>query len=319
MANNGVSHNDDMTSVTADARDLESELDLGPDAPVIDAIRFALHRGRQRIRQNEPGARQGEVEGVHRMRTAARRLRGELYLYRELLEGDWAERLNGELQWLGQCLGAVRDGDVMRDRLRASADVLVLELGPLFARLAERHAAASVELRQALESERFQLLLEQLAEAAEQPLVAGDGWEACGRALPGLVRKTWKRLRSAACDLDLEDADEAYHEVRKRAKGARYSAESVAPALDADAANDAQRFARHAKIVQDVLGAHQDAIIACSQIRQIAAECGGDGPFNLALGRLLERQVIAAGAARTRFFKVWQKLDRTKNVRWMKV
>ena len=131
--------------------------------------------------------------------------------------------------------------------------------------------------------------------------------------------KSWKRLRSAARELDLDDADEAYHEVRKRAKGARHSAESVALALDADAANDARRFARHAKVVQDVLGEHQDATVACSQIRQIAAEHASDGPFNLALGRLLERQAIAAGAARTRFFKVWQKLDRTKNVRWMKV
>ena len=114
MAHNGVSHNNDMTSVIADAPDTEPESCLGPDAPVVDAIRSALCRARQRIRQHEPGARQGDVEGVHRMRTAARRLRGELHLYRDLLEGDWAERLNRELKWLGQRLGAVRDGDVLR-------------------------------------------------------------------------------------------------------------------------------------------------------------------------------------------------------------
>jgi len=319
MAHNGVSHNDDMTSVIADASDTEPESGLGPASSVVDAIRFCLCGARYRLRRNEPGARQGDVEGVHRMRTAARRLRSELHLYRDLLEGDWAERLDRELKWLGQSLGAARDGDVLRDRLREAAGVLAMDLGPLFARLAERQAAAAVELHQALESERFQALLEQLFVAAEQPSVAGDAWGPCGRVLPALVRKSWKRLRSAARELDLSDADENYHEVRKRAKGARHSAESVALALDADAANDASRFARHAKVVQDVLGEHQDATVACSQIRQIAAECGSDGPFNLALGRLLERQTIAAGAARTLFFKVWQKLDRTKNVRWMKV
>jgi CHAD domain-containing protein len=318
MAQNGVSHSDNMTLVIADATDIEPESCLGPESPVVDAIRFCLCTARYWLRRNEPVARQGNVEGVHRMRTVARRLRSELHLYRDLSEGDWAEQLDRALKWLGQSLGAARDGDVLRDRLREAAGALAMDLGPLFTRLAERHAAASAELQQALESERFPFLLEQLAAAAEQPSVASDAWEPCGRVLPALVRKSWKRLRSAARALDLSDPDEVYHEVRKRAKRARHSAESVALALDADAANDASRFARHAKVVQDVLGEHQDATVACNQIRQIAAECGADGPFNLALGRLLERQAIAAHAARTEFFKVWQKLDRSKNVHWMK-
>ena len=131
-----------------------------------------------------------------------------------------------------------------------------------------------------------------------------------------MALKAWKRLRSAArAGSDLADADEAYHDVRKRAKRARHSVESVILTLESAPANDARRFARHARVVQDVLGEHQDATVAGDQIRQVAAELAGDGPFNLVAGRLLERQAIAAAATRTRFFKVWQKLDRRKNVR----
>jgi hypothetical protein len=70
--------------------------------------------------------------------------------------------------------------------------------------------------------------------------------------------------------------------------------------------------------VQDVLGEHQDAIVACQEINRLVAERPHDGPFNLAAGRLLERQEQAAGAARSQFFEVWAKLDRKKNVRWLK-
>ena len=179
------------------------------------------HRGGlQRIRQHEPAARQGEVDGVHRMRirgAAAQERAGFLSRPAGRRPG---QGLNRELKWLGRVLGAVRDWDVMRDRLRQAAGDLAVDLGPLFTALAERHAAASVELREALEGERFGRLPEQLSETAEQASFRGDAWEPSGRVLPALARKAWKRLRSAARSLDLADADEAYHDVRKRAKRA---------------------------------------------------------------------------------------------------
>ncbi len=112
------------------------------------------------------------------------------------------------------------------------------------------------------------------------------------------------------------DPDEDFHAVRIRAKRARYAAEAVADALDDQAARDAERFAELATRVQDVLGENQDAIVAGQEILRIAAEHPNDGPFNFAAGRLLERQDIAARAARAKFFKVWDQLDRKKVRRW---
>jgi len=70
--------------------------------------------------------------------------------------------------------------------------------------------------------------------------------------------------------------------------------------------------------VQDILGEHQDATVACREIRRIVAERPGDGPFNLTAGRLLERQAIAASDSRVKSFKIWDRLDRANNRRWMK-
>jgi CHAD domain-containing protein len=319
MATGGLTSKNGKTSVATEALEPEPLCEVGPDAPAACVVRLALAKGLQRLRENEPEARRGEVEGVHRMRTATRRLRSELRLYRDLLEGDWTELVLQELQWLGRCLGAVRDADVLRDRLCESAGDLLEDLGPLFQALAQRHLAASAELRGTLDSARYHQLLDRLSDASEHPCLGANAWEPCARTLPPLVRKGWKRLRRVGRALDLTDSDEEYHEVRKRAKRARYSGESVAPALDSESASAAQRFARRANRVQDVLGEHQDAIVACREIGRIAAENPGDSAFNLAAGRLLERQAVAASKARTGFFKAWQRLDRKKNYRWMKI
>jgi CHAD domain-containing protein len=307
------------TSVLLSQAGPRSASKLGPDDPLSAAVQSALATGAERIAQHEAGARQGEAEAIHRMRTAARRLRSELRLYRGVLEGGWAEPLSEELQWLGCCLGAVRDCDVMRQRLLASAAELGRELEPLFQTLAERHAAAEAALRAVLDGERYHSLLEHLAEAAERPPLRESASEPCGHALPPLVKKSWRRLRNVARVLDLSDPDENYHEVRKRAKRARYSAEAAAPALEPNAARDALRFAKRATAVQDVLGEHQDATVACKEIGCTAVHQPGDARFSLTAGRLLERQSNAASTARGQFFRAWQKLDRKKNTRWLNV
>jgi CHAD domain-containing protein len=292
---------------------------IGPDKPAAHVVQLALFVGQQRLRESDSAALQGDAEGIHRMRTAARRLRSELRLFDDLLEGDWGQRLAVQLKWLGELLGAIRDVDVMRARLRESGADLLEDLGPLFSALAARHASATAEFHAARHGERFENLLDDLAGAAAHAVFRDEGSVPARQALPPLVRGVWKRLCRAGRGLDLSSADEQYHEVRKRSKRARYAAEAVAHALDPSVENTVLRFAKHARGLQDVLGEHQDATVACQEIHRVVAANLTDGPFNLAAGRLLERQQNAADRARTRFFKVWQKIDRKKNRDWMKV
>ncbi len=304
-----------MSSAELKAQDAVLSAEPGPDDPVAHAIRKALWEGTQRLVENHAQAQAGVGEGVHRMRTAARRLRSELRLYRGLVEGDWAESLSERLKELGRQLGAVRDLDVLRHRLQTSAGSLASELTPLFAQLDQRHAQAIASLKESLDGAFYHELIRQIEEDELHPIFSDDAWQTCRDTLPALVRKTWKRLRTVGRTLDLSDADEEYHEVRKRAKRARYSAEAAAGLLKSDAA---RRFARRAASIQDVLGEHQDATVAAREIRRYSAEHPNDGSLNLAAGRLLEREEAAGCEARSRFFKVWSRLDRKKNRRWLK-
>lgn len=292
--------------------------DLDPEDPAAQAVLATLAAGVRRMRLNDPLARQGIAEGVHGMRTATRRLRSALRTFEDLVQEDWAEPLGGELRWLAEILGAVRDLDVLKQRLHEAAGDSVEELRPLFDALDARHETASAALRQALSGDRYHALSSRLEAALDRPALDDRAAEPCREALPPLVARAWKSLKKRARALEPSDPDEAFHEVRKRAKRARYAAEAVAEALDSRRERSAHRFAKLAAGVQEVLGAFQDSIIAEREIARVVAEHPGDGPFNLAAGRLLERQACAAGQSRARFFKAWDKLDRKAHRRWFK-
>ena len=96
-----------------------------PRDPAAHAVRAAIAAGVRRMILNDPRTRLGEVEPLHQMRVGTRRLRSDLRTFRPLLDRDWAESLRAELKWLGGSLGAVRDLDVLLERLRREGEDLV--------------------------------------------------------------------------------------------------------------------------------------------------------------------------------------------------
>ncbi len=293
---------------------------LALDDPAGLVIREALARGLDRIRANEPSVLQGDVEGIHRLRTTTRRLRSELRLFRGLVDAGWAGRLGIDLKWLALGLGAVRDLDVLQDRLHATSGDLPDALEALFSTLQGRRDAAGQSIGDMLHDERHRRLVNGLSEALDQPesILTDRAEEPCRSALPPRVADAWRSLEKAARRLQPTAPDDDFHRVRKLAKRALHAAEVVNGILKPGAAKEADRFMRRLTRVKDVLGEHQDAVVACGAIEQIAAERPGDGPFNLASGRLFERQARASHEARDLFFGAWDRLDRRSIRSWLK-
>jgi CHAD domain-containing protein len=98
------------------------------------------------------------------------------------------------------------------------------------------------------------------------------------RAIAG---KAARRLRRAVEGLPAVPSDDELHDVRIKAKRARYAAELVALGGDPGAKRVVDAF----KHVQDVIGAHQDAVVAEERLRALAG-----GGTSLAAGRLVERE-----------------------------
>jgi len=161
-----------------------------------------------------------------------------------------------------------------------------------------------------LRDSRYLTLLDRLDAAARAPAVVDDDV-----SLVAIARRSTRRLGKVVDAIDEEPSDEALHQVRIAAKRARYAAELAAE----DAGKRVERFIRAAKKLQDVLGEHQDAVVAEQRLRALApvarsVDHGVDG--GIALGRLLERQATRRRAARARFARVWRKLRRRGRAAW---
>jgi CHAD domain-containing protein len=155
-----------------------------PRSTAAEVIRAAIAASVSRLLRHDPGVRLGDdPEDVHQARVATRRLRSDLRTFQPLLDEAWTRARRDELGWIAQLLGAVRDADVLLERLHAQAKRLPKTDGEatetLLERLRRDQRAATEELHAAMDSERYATLLDRLVAAAAEPSFAGG---ASGRA-----------------------------------------------------------------------------------------------------------------------------------------
>jgi CHAD domain-containing protein len=289
-------------------------------ASVEDLVRVALSTGTARLLAHDPGVRVGDdPEDVHQARVATRRLRSDLRTLGPLLDDFRVQGMRRELQWLGERLGAVRDLDVLAEHLRADAEHLEAAeragVDSLLERLAADRHRAELTLRDAMGSSRYLALLDGLDRLVRQPPLRPD-LDAAGRAsrtARRLLRKADRRAVRFARRLGRRPDDPALHELRKRAKGARYAAELVAPLAPAHIG----RLARRLADVQDVLGDLQDTVVATDWLQRLEHDrlSPAEATAAAALG---ERQRQRRDAARADWSKAWKKAAKKDLRRWVR-
>jgi CHAD domain-containing protein len=243
-------------------------------------LRALLTEQLQELLRHDPGVRLGDdLEDVHRCRVATRRARALIRATRPLL-GETLAPLSAELKWLAGLLGPVRDLDVLLERLRAQVRTLGGDEpagGILVSFFEEERERRRDELLLALDSDRYLELLARF-EAAIAALPELDSKQGPHE----IAERALKKLRKAAKKLSASPADEELHAVRIKAKRARYAAE-LAAVSHSD--KSVKRYIDSLKEVQDVIGEHQDAVVAEERLRKAAR-----AKTAVAAGRLVERE-----------------------------
>jgi CHAD domain-containing protein len=269
--------------------------------PAIDDLRDLLGRQLAAIEGAEPGVRNGaDPEDLHRFRVATRRSRALIRASRPLVR-DQLANLDRELRWLGGVSGPVRDLDVLIDHLRSLIDQLDPDQAGAEAIIAglERERLKQREaLLEALGTARFRDLLARFAEALET-LRVRDG----GVSLVGLARRELERLRSDYHDLGDRPPDDELHAVRIRAKHARYAAELAALG---EGGEPLATLADSLRAVQDLIGTHQDAVVAELRVRSLATD-----ESRLAAGRIVEHERARKRRARADLPNAWKRVERS--------
>ncbi len=105
--------------------ELLSRPGIEPDDPMSEAGRKTLRFHYRRMLDNEPGTRLDEdIEALHDMRVATRRMRAAFRVFGEYYQPKEAAPYLKGLKRTGRALGPVRDLDVFRDKVRAYLSTL---------------------------------------------------------------------------------------------------------------------------------------------------------------------------------------------------
>jgi CHAD domain-containing protein len=290
---------------------------LGPHPDTVEVVVAVLAKGARQLARRDEGVRDGaDPEDIHQARVATRRLRADLRSLRPVLDEAWTRRVRADLRWLGALLGEVRDLDVLgghvhdqlddTDEERRAAEVIV-------AVMRDQRTLRHLELVDAMTSSRYRGLLRDLAAAIEDPpLAAGVTASGNGRkVLRRAAERAWARTERAEERLTADSSLAELHEVRKRAKRARYAAQLSRATFGAPAKHLAKRLGE----VQDRLGALNDAVTLISWLdRESPARL--DPATAYVAGQLVERQRRRIERARSEWQDAWADVRR-KDLAWL--
>lgn len=252
--------------------------ELAPRRTVGAVLRDYVTEHLVRLQEQDQLFRDGDPEGIHQLRVAARRLRSVLATYAPVLEPGVARWLREELGWFGGALGRARDAEVLRMGLRGMFDALPTDPGNRPAQdrvdeeLMRRLSAGRREAATTLDSTRYFRLLDGLEDFVTAPPFTEAAHHPGTGELTRLIERELRRVHDKNRDVEESVAgterDVALHELRKAAKRLRYAAESSLPTLG----EPALQLSRLASSVQGRLGDYQDTVMARQLLRQMAED-----------------------------------------------
>jgi CHAD domain-containing protein len=234
-------------------------------------------------------------DAVHQMRVVTRKIRSLVKGSEEsfgITDDAW---VLDELKLLAGALGVARDAEVLAERFERALAELPAHLvrGPVRERLVDgakrRYQAGLKRSLAAMRSDRYFRLLDALdALKTAGPVASASGEPARKTTVATAYRKVHKAARAAQAAksdpaMSAEGRDEALHRIRKGAKRLRYTA----------AATGARDVADGAKLIQTLLGDHQDSVVSRAHlsVEAGAAHAAGEDTFTYGLLFQLEDEL----------------------------
>jgi CHAD domain-containing protein len=251
---------------------------LEPDDPMSEAGRKILCFHYRRMLYNEPAARLGEdIEAVHDMRVATRRLRAAFRVFCDYYDPEVVGPYVKGLRRTGQTLGAVRDLDVFEAKVQAYLETLPEShrggLNDLLVVLEEQRKTAREQLIAYLDGKKFRHFVERFGEFTETQglgsLAAGPG---AGEPRPYRVRHVapmaiYERLGEVRAYDDWVNIPNPptsrLHALRIACKKLRYTVEFFEEVLG----RNAKALVKEIVSIQDHLGDLHDAVVASGILR----------------------------------------------------
>ncbi len=277
--------------------------------PPADPVHRAVGEQVDQLLLWDRAVRADADDAVHQMRVTIRKIRSLLADSQDSFGSSDEAWILDELRELGNVLGAARDAEVLAQRYQLALDRLPSELvrGPVRARLVEgarrRYQTGLRRSLIAMRSQRYFRLLDALDAVVSEIPATPSGEEQAPVTIDAAYKKVRKAAKAAAqVDQGAEhERDLALHRIRKRAKRLRYTA----------AATGADQVSEQAKVIQTLLGDHQDSVVSREHLsRQAeAAHAAGDDTFTY--GLLYQQEADLAERCRQQLDDALRKLAKS--------
>ena len=284
------------------------------EAPIGVVAIAALRRQFAALRAREPGTRLGDdIEELHDMRVATRRLRAALSLFADVLP-ESAQSFREELGWIGQALGRVRDLDVQLEQLDEwLAEVPEADreaLGSLRSLLEDKRREARAAMLEALDSRRYEAFLGRFGRflRARSRRSTGAAAVPALSVAPDLIEARFRKLRSSGDRIGPTSEAAELHRLRIHCKRLRYALEFLGDVYPGQTRPLIKRMVE----LQDVLGLHQDADVAIARLRELAADrsAGLEPATIFAMGEIAERYRRSMANLRATFPRAYRRVTK---------
>ena len=281
--------------------------------PPADPLHRAVAEQIDQLLVWDRAVRADAPDAVHQMRVTIRKIRSLLRDSQDSFGSTDSEWVQAELRELAGVLGVARDAEVLGERYQRQLDLLAPEL--VRGRVRERLVKGAQRRYQtglrrsliAMRSQRYFHLLDTLDSLVAETPVPSSGEEPVAVTIDAAYKRVRKAAEAAeegaqtgaqSGESGEHDRDLALHRIRKRAKRLRYTA----------AATGADKVSEQAKVIQTLLGDHQDSVVSREHLIQQteAAQTAGEDTFTY--GLLFQQEADLAESCRQRLDAALRKL-----------
>lgn len=263
----------------------------------------------------EPAVRADvDIEDLHRFRVSLRRARSLMAVGDQVFPAEELELLRALSTSMMSLTSPVRDLDVLCVEMPRLGRRVVPELSdgvdPLSAALQDRRAAAFAELIDALDGERYAVLLRRWEVMSTVFRVGGgepgpDARRRAGPVVDGLILRSFVRLRRRGRAALRSDDRVAWHDLRKALKRFRYLAAGFAPMYPDESF---EKVLKQLSALQDELGRLQDCHVQAQIVEDVGAAVGGRA--GLVAGVIADSLHRDSETAHARCASLWSDFDR---------
>ena len=280
--------------------------------PVPEAARKIMLFHFHDMVAHENGTKVGEdIEELHDMRVATRRLRSAFRLFRKPLSRKLLEPFREDLRWLGRTLGVVRDLDVGMAYMSAVQSEATGDEAEVIRTVLEQMGAeweaAREPLLVSLDSDRYRRFKEGFREFLLSPwlFARSPGYgTAMEGFVPALMSKRLKRVRSYRGLID-QATSEDLHALRIDCKRLRYAAEFVRHCYP----RSLQGWIDEVVEVQTALGEIHDRDVRVPALREMADKHGDSASLTAGFERLIAHELSKRQDYLDSFLKAWPRIS----------